>query len=244
MALTHLRNLFWTGPLILFSTALMGSASLVVSLFSSSGRAQHRCARMWARMLLWAAGVTVELEDLEKIPPGGSFVFVSNHRSYFDVPMILSSIPVQLRFFAKKSLFYIPFIGFHMKRAGYLSVNRGNARDSLRSMSEGAKAIQEKGISVLLFPEGTRTQGEMGSFKDGAAYIAIKAGVPIVPIGVMGTRHILPSGSWKLRSGKVRLKIGDPVPTLDVPLSERTRLTQMLQQRVAELISESRPKAA
>jgi 1-acyl-sn-glycerol-3-phosphate acyltransferase len=244
MFLIHLRNIFWTGPLILFSTALMGSLSLFFSLFSSNGRAQHKCARIWSRMLLWAARVQVEAENLDKIPPGGSFVFISNHRSYFDIPVILASIPAQFRFFAKKSLFYVPFIGYHLKRAGHLSVDRRNPRDSLRSMAEGARVIQEKGISILVFPEGTRTQGELAPFKDGAAYIAIKAGVPIVPIGVIGTRAILPSGSLTLRGGRVRMRIGDPIPTLDVPLAERTRLSQLLHQRIAELIGPAPAKAA
>jgi 1-acyl-sn-glycerol-3-phosphate acyltransferase len=231
----HLRNIFWTFPLIVLATALMGTLSLLVSLFSSTGHAQHTCAKMWSRMLLWAARITLEVEGLDKIPPGGTFVFVANHRSYFDVPVVLPYISVQFRFFAKKSLFSVPFIGYHLRRAGHLMVDSSNPRESLKSMAEAARAIPEKGISILLFPEGHRTKGEMGAFKDGAAYIAIKAGVPIVPIGITGTTRILPPGSLKLRGGKVKMRIGDPIPTIDIPLGDRTRLTQVLYQRIQEL---------
>jgi 1-acyl-sn-glycerol-3-phosphate acyltransferase len=93
-----------------------------------------------------AARIRVEVEGLERIPPGGSFVFIANHRSYFDIPVILPYLSVQFRFFAKKSLFYVPFIGYHMKRAGYLAVDFVNPRESLKSMAEGARVIHETGI--------------------------------------------------------------------------------------------------
>jgi 1-acyl-sn-glycerol-3-phosphate acyltransferase len=244
LLLVHLRNLLWTAPLVALFTTVLGSLSLAVSLVDSSGRGQHRCARVWARLLLWAAGIRVEVEGLEKIAPGGSFVFIANHRSYFDVPVILPFITAQFRFFAKKSLFSIPFLGYHLRRAGHLSVDESNPRESLKGIAEAARVIQEKGISILLFPEGTRTPGHMEPFKDGAAYIAIKAGVPIVPIGLIGVREILPMHSVTARRGVVRMVIGDPIPTLDIPLNERTRLTAALQQRVSELIGDVAPKAA
>jgi 1-acyl-sn-glycerol-3-phosphate acyltransferase len=195
-------------------------------------------------MLLWAAGIKVEVEGLERIAPGGSFVFIANHRSNFDVPVILPFISAQFRFFAKKSLFSVPFLGYHLRRAGHLSVDESNPRESLKGIAEAARVIQERGISILLFPEGTRTTGHMEPFKDGAAYIAIKAGVPIVPIGIIGTKEILPMHSLTLRRGKVRMVVGDPIPTLDIPLGERTRLTVALQQRVSDLIGDVAPKAA
>ena len=231
---TRLRSVFYAGPLIILATALMGTVSLVVSVFDSSGRAQHGVARAWSRMLLRIAGVKLEVEGLDKIAPGGSYVFVANHRSYFDVPCILPCIPVQFRFLANKNLFSIPFIGYHLKRAGHLSVNSANARESLRSMSEAARIIQEGGISILAFPEGGRTHGELRSFKDGAAHIAIKAGVPIVPIALLGAREVLPMGSAIVRGGVVRMRIGDPAPTLDLKLHDRTKLSQDLRDSIAE----------
>jgi 1-acyl-sn-glycerol-3-phosphate acyltransferase len=236
---SKIRSAVFTAPAVAFATALYGSASLVVSVFSSTGRTQHRIAKAWAARLLQIAGVKVELHGLEKIAPGGSYVFVANHRSYFDVPVILPQIPVQFRFMANKNLFRIPFLGYHMSRAGYFSVNSENARESLKSMSDAARLLQTRGVSILVFPEGGRTYGEMDPFKDGAAYIAIKAGVPIVPIGLKGLREILPRGGSTINSGNVVMRIGDPIPTLDLTLGDRTALTQQLERCVAELAGQS-----
>ncbi len=236
--LTLLRNYLVTGPLIFGATALMGSVSLVVSLFSSTGRTQHRLARRWSRMLLGIAGVHVTVEGLEKIAPGGSYVFIANHRSYFDVPVILPHISVQFRFIANKNLFRIPFIGYHLARAGHLAVNVDNARESLKSMSEAARMIQKGGISILLFPEAGRTCGELEPFKDGAAYIAIKAGVPIVPIALTGVREVMPVGSSVVRGGPVRMRVGNPITTLDLALQDRTRLSRELHRQMVEMLEE------
>ena len=240
MWLIKLRSIFWTSTGILVSTSIMGSISLVVSLFSSSGFTQHSVARAWSRSLLWIAGVKVEVEGLEKVAPGGSFVFIANHSSYFDVPVILPNVSAQFRFLANKNLFSIPFIGYHLQRAGHLPVDSANPRESLRTMSEAARVIQERGISILLFPEGGRSTGELTPFKDGAAYIAIKAGVPIVPIGLIGLPGILPLHGAIIRAGRVKMCIGDPIPTLDLTLQDRTRLTQTLQQRVSELVRQAK----
>jgi len=234
MFLCKLRVLLFTAPLIVLITSVMSTISLIVSLFSSTGRTQHSMAKAWSRILLRIAGVKVEVEGLEKIAPGGSYVFIANHRSYFDVPCVLPYVPVQCRFLANKNLFSVPFIGYHLKRAGHLPVDSANPRESLKSMSEAARIIQKRGISVLVFPEGGRTMGELRPFKDGAAFIAIKAGVPIVPIALLGTREVLPTGSIWVKGGTVRIRIGDPVPTLDLSLQDRTKLSQSLREAIAE----------
>jgi 1-acyl-sn-glycerol-3-phosphate acyltransferase len=231
-SLAKLRMVFWTGPMIILATAVMGSISLFLSLFDSSGNTQHRVARAWSHILLWIARVRVEVEGQEKIAPGGSYVFVANHRSFYDVPCILPNIAVQFRFLADKPVFSVPFIGYHLKRAGHLPVNEDSARESLATMSEAARIIHERGISILLFPEGERTTGDLLPFKDGAAYIAIKAGVPIVPISLVGAGDILPRGSLLVRGGVVHMRIGDPMPTLDLSLQDRTRLSLSLRETI------------
>jgi 1-acyl-sn-glycerol-3-phosphate acyltransferase len=241
---TIVRNFLWTAPRVFLATVVMGSASLLVSLFSSTGRTQHRLAKRWSRMLLGAARVKVVVEGLDKIAPGGSYVFVANHRSYYDVPVILPHISVQFRFLAYKGLFKIPFIGYHLSRAGHFPVPSDNARESLKSMSDAARLIRKRGISILLFPEGERTRGEMLPFKDGAAYIAIRAGVPIVPIGLIGVGDVMAVGSPIVRGGVVRMVIGDPIPTLEVGLNDRARLTREIERRVAELCGQAARAAA
>jgi 1-acyl-sn-glycerol-3-phosphate acyltransferase len=225
-----------SSALIVLATVVMGTISLIVSIFDSSGRLQHRVAQRWARILLTLGRVRARAVGLERIPPGGSCVFVSNHLSYMDTPLVLALIPVEFRFMAKKSLFRVPFIGYHLKRAGHIPVDRENARAALRSMSDAAQIVRERGISVLVFPEGGRVpEGQMRDFKDGAAYIAIKAGVPVVPVGIVGTREILPMGGLCVRGGPAELRIGEPIPTAGLRLRSHAELTKELQERVREL---------
>jgi 1-acyl-sn-glycerol-3-phosphate acyltransferase len=236
--LGFLRAALVTDPLIVLVTIALGTVSLAASLFDSSGRAQHAVARLWARMLLAMGGVRVRVEGLERISAEASYVFVSNHLSYMDTPLAVAHIPSQFRFLAKQGLFKVPFIGYHLKRAGHIPVPRGDARASLRTMTEAARIVRERGISVLVFPEGGRAPGAMREFKEGAAYIAIKAGVPAVPVGIVGTRQILPMDSLLVRGGEVRLRIGTPIPTAGLTIHDHRQLTAQLREAVTELTRE------
>lgn len=217
----------------------MGSISLVCSLWDRTGHAQHRLAQAWSRVLLALGFATCKVYGLEKIDPLKSHVLVANHSSYMDIPAIMGNVPLQFRFYAKKGLFSIPFLGWHLDRAGHLPVDRGDARASLKSMSEGARVVREQGISLLLFPEGGRTEHHMRPFKEGAAHIAIKAGVPVVPIGLVGARQVLPMHSLMIRGGAIEIHIGDPISTADMTSRDRGRLSEMLQEQVAALAGET-----
>jgi 1-acyl-sn-glycerol-3-phosphate acyltransferase len=236
MSLGKLRALLFTDPLIVLATAFMGTLSLVASLFDSSGRSQHRIAQVWARMLLAISGVKVRVEGLENIVAEGSYVIVPNHLSYMDTPVLLAHIPVQFRFLAKQSLNVVPFIGYHLKRAGHIAVPRDDARASVRTLAEAARIVRERGVSVLVFPEGGRSPAALEEFKEGAAYIAIKAGVPAVPVGIVGTREILPMDSLLPSRGPVTLRVGQPIPTAGLAMRDRTALTRRLRERVLELM--------
>lgn len=239
--MSFLRSVLFSTPLIGLATIVMGTFSLIASLFDSSGRVQHRIARVWARILLLVSFIRVRGEGLEKLDRNASYVFVANHTSFMDIPAILWLIDVQFRFFAKKGLFRIPFLGTHLKRAGHIEVERDSPRASLRSMSRGAEIIAREGISMLLFPEGGRTAvGEgMREFHEGAAYIAIKAGVPVVPVAIVGLRDLLPMGSYHLRAGRAVLHIGDPIPTRGMTPRDRTELTQRLYEELARLTGDA-----
>src|ERR1700693_5384743 len=149
--MSYLRSVLFSIPLIFLSTIVMDLVSMVVSFFDRSGNTAHRVARVWAKMLLAESFIRVRAEGLEKLEPHGSYVFVANHASYMDIPAVLSQLPQQFRFFAKKELYKVPFLGWHLRWAGHFPVDRSNARHSLRSMSQGARAITEQRISVLLF---------------------------------------------------------------------------------------------
>jgi 1-acyl-sn-glycerol-3-phosphate acyltransferase len=242
MSLSYIRSLLITDPIIIVATIIMGTISLLASLFDPEGRMQHKISQVWSRMLLTVSGVKMRIEGLEHIEPGGRYLFVANHRSLMDVPVLLAHIPLQFRFLAKTGLFRIPFLGTHLRRAGHLPVLKDNPRASLKSMTEAVRLIEEKGLSILLFPEGGRSPERLKEFVEGAAYIAIKAGVPAIPVGMIGTREVLPMDSMQIMSGVVELKFGDPIPTADLKLKDRAALTQTLHDRVADLIGESAPQ--
>jgi len=241
--MSYLRSIFVSIPLIVLSTVGMGTLSLIASFFDSTGNSQHRLARAWGGILLAVTFVRVRMEGLEKLDPGGSYVFAANHSSYMDIPVLLAALPQQFRFFAKKGLFQIPFLGTHLRRAGHLPVDRSSVRASLKTMSQGARVIQERRISVLLFPEGGRTRQGLREFKEGAAYIAIKAGVPIVPVAIVGMRRLLPMGSLHIRSGVATLRVGDPILTAGLDLRSREELTERLRDQVSRMLEEPSPAA-
>lgn len=234
-----LRAILISFPAIVFATIVMGSISLACSVWDRTGVSQHKVARLWSRILLILGFVECSSFGLEKLDPQRSYVLVANHASYMDTPAIMGTVPLEFRFFAKKGLFSIPFLGWHLRHAGHLQVVRDDPRASLKSMAEGAKLIRERGVSVLLFPEGGRSERQIRSFKEGAAYMAIKAGVPVVPIGLVGTRGALPMHSALVRGGRVELHVGDPIETSAMTLHDRGRLTRELQERVAAMIGET-----
>jgi len=236
-AMSLLRSLLFSTPLIALATMVMGTLSLLASLVDRTGRTQHRLARMWGGMLLRASFIRVRTEGLERLDRNATYVFVANHASYMDIPALLAYLPFQFRFFAKKGLYKIPFLGGHLRRAGHIPVDRSSPRASLKSMSEGARIVAKRGISVLLFPEGGRCPEGLREFKEGAAYIAIKAGVPVVPMALSGMRQLLPMGSIHLRSGQAVLRIGDPIPTAGMGLHARAALNLRLYQEVAGLLA-------
>ncbi len=234
--------LFWSVvfvvPLIFLSTSFFGLISLAASLFDRTGDVMMKTARVWARSLLAIAGVRVKVEGLEKLTPGASYVFASNHLSYMDTPVILTHIPADFRFMAKDGLFKIPLLGTHLGQAGHIPVPRHDPRAAIKTMTVAADSIRTRNISLLIFPEGGRAHdGVLQPFKDGAAYIAIKAGVPIVPLAISGTREILAMHSATIRRGNVTLSIGDPIPTEGLTLHDRKSLTESTRQSVANRLA-------
>ncbi len=195
-------------------------------------------------MLIFFSGMRVRVEGLERISPETSYVIASNHLSLMDTPLVLAHIPLQFRFLAKESLFGVPFIGGHLRRAGHFAVPRGDVRGPLKAMAEAARAVRESGISTLVFPEGGRSGGQLQELKDGAAYIAIKAGAPVIPVAIHGTREVLPAGSLVVRPGKVLMRIGEPIPTDGLTLQDRSRLTSEIRERLLRLLRDSPASSA
>lgn len=234
--MSFLWSLLVKDPLIILCTILMGTLSVAVSFFDPLGRKQHAISHAWAKMLMWLAGAQVSVRGLEHIDPARNYVFIGNHLSLYDTPLVLSNIPQQFLFLVAARYVKIPFLGTHLRRSGHFSVDSSDVRGSLKIMTDAARRIQERGLSVLLFPEGSRARAEMGEFKEGAAYIAIKAGVPVVPFGIKGTRDLLAIGSWHVKGVPVEMIIGEPIPTDKLTIKDREALTTLMRERVVKLL--------
>jgi 1-acyl-sn-glycerol-3-phosphate acyltransferase len=234
--MSFLWSLLVKDPLIILCTIVMAVISFVVSFFDPLGRRQHAVARAWAKMLLRLAGARVTLRGFDRIDLSKNYVFIGNHLSLYDTPLVLASIRHQFLFLVAARYVKLPFLGTHLRRSGHFSVDVTDTRGSLKIMSEAARRISGRGLSVLLFPEGSRARGAMGEFKEGAAYIAIKAGVPVVPFAIRGTRELLPVGSLHVKGVPVELVLGDPIPTESLGLRDRAALTALMRERVAALL--------
>jgi len=230
--LSYLRSLLFTNLLIYFYTAVCGAFSLLGSLFDVRGRWQHGCARVWSWLILKTSGIRVRVEGLEYLNTRETLVFVANHQSAMDIPILFVSLPVQFRFVAKRSLFLVPFLGWHLSRSGHIPVDRGKPHAALRSLDQAARKVRE-GRSVVLFPEGRRSRdGQVGAFKGGTFYLAIRAGVPIVPITLNGTRAVLKPDTYHVRPGQTELIIHPPILTQGLTPKGADALSQRVREQI------------
>jgi 1-acyl-sn-glycerol-3-phosphate acyltransferase len=222
-------------PAFTVATVVFGSVSLLVSLFDKSGRVQHRIARLWARTSVGITGCSLTVLGLEKLSRHPVVVFACNHTSYMDTPVIFASVPVQFRILAKKELWPIPFIGWYLDRSGQLPIDTVNPRASLASLGAAVKALRA-GMPLFLFPEGARTpDGELGAFLSGAAYLAIRAQVPVVPMAVSGVYDLLPIHTRHFYPTELTLNIGEPIITTGMTLRQVDELNERIRLEVAAL---------
>jgi 1-acyl-sn-glycerol-3-phosphate acyltransferase len=206
------RTVFWLIPTIAFYTIVLGALSIGSSLVDRRGHFAHGCARVWSWLILATTGVRVKIAGLDRLAPGRTYVFAANHQSIYDIPVIFASLPYQLRIIAKDSLGRFPILGWHLNRTGHLLVDRRKADP--RGVFEWASALPSKGASLIVFPEGTRSpDGLVGRFKGGSLYPAVQAGLPIVPISVVGSRHVMKKGRLMTCPGDVMLVVHEPIDT-------------------------------
>ena len=206
------RTVFFLIPAIGAYTILLGTVSLVSSLFERTGRFAHGCARLWSRLILVTTGVRVRVDGLEALVPGKTYIFVSNHQSIYDIPVIFWWLPYQLRIIAKESLGSFPFLGWHLRRTGHLLVDRRNPDRA--GILRRWRGLVVDGLSLIIFPEGTRSaDGRVGRFKAGSFMLAIEAGLPIVPLAIVGTRHVMRKGRLTVAPGDVTLAVHPPIDT-------------------------------
>jgi len=207
------RTVFYLIPAISVYTIVLGTLSIGSSIVERSGRFAHWCARTWSRLILVTTGVHVDVSGLERLEPDRAYVFVANHQSIYDIPIIFWSLPYKVRIIAKASLGNFPFIGWHLRRTGHMLVDRKNATRALHVFARASRLMKE-GLCLIVFPEGTRSRdGRVASFKGGSFLLALRTGLPVVPLSVVGSRHVMLKGRLATYPGHVRLIVHEPIDT-------------------------------
>jgi 1-acyl-sn-glycerol-3-phosphate acyltransferase len=222
-------------PLFFFVTAVCGSLALLVSLFDGRGRLQHRVARIWGRLCVWASGCTLEVRGIDNLLRHPVAVYAANHTSYMDTPVVFAGLPFQFRILARKELWTWPFIGWYLARSGQIPIDTANTHSTLSSLGVGVKALRA-GMPLFVFPEGARTPtGELQSFLSGAAYLAIRAQVPLVPLALTGVYDLLPIHTRHFYPGKLTLTAGEPIQTAGLHMRQADELTARLRAAIEDL---------
>jgi 1-acyl-sn-glycerol-3-phosphate acyltransferase len=226
------RTVLFLIPAVSLYTIVLGAVSLVSTLFDRTGDVGHRCARAWSRAILATTGVRVRVRGLEHLDPSRSYVFAANHQSIYDIPVVFASFPFQLRIVAKASLGRIPFLGWHLRRTGHLLVDRRNpGPDIVRKM----KRLVSEAHSLIVFPEGTRSaDGTVGRFRKGTFLVAIDAQLPVVPVRIEGSRHVMQKGRLTVCRGEVTLAVHPSIETTGMTREEAFALADRVRTIVAD----------
>lgn len=233
--LSRLRSYFIWDPLIWIYTIVLGTLSLISSLFDRDGEVQHWFACLWSRMILGTIGARVKVTGLDRIDMSKAHVFTVNHLSALDIPTLYVSLPFQFRILAKKELFSYPFMGWHLRRSGQIPIEQGSVRATMRSLNQAAESMKSN-LPILVFPEGGRSRdGHLQEFMSGAFYIAIKSGADIVPMALVGTYEMLPMNTWHIQPSTVELLVGEPISTQGMNVRQVEELTQKARKIIADL---------
>jgi 1-acyl-sn-glycerol-3-phosphate acyltransferase len=234
---TRLRSYFVFIPLAYVCTGVMGTLSLLSSLFDRDGRMQHWFAQHWARMVLKIVRVRARVTGLEGIDVSRPAVYAANHLSALDIPLLYAYLPFPFRIMAKIELFAYPFLGWHLRRSGQIPVTVGDARASLRSLNRASQTLRE-GMPMVVFPEGGRSRnGQLQGFMGGAFYAALKAQVPVVPIVILGVRELLPMNSFHALPGEVDVVFCGPVSTDGMTPRDMGKLSATVRKVMEETIA-------
>ena len=205
------RTVFFLIPAIGLYTIALGTISILSTIVDRTGDFGHACARLWARLILRTTGVRVQVEGAGQLDPARSYVLAANHQSIYDIPIIFASLPLQLRIVAKASLGRFPFVGWHLQRTGHLLVDRRNPGAAVVLKM---KRLVRESHSLIVFPEGTRSEdAAVGRFKKGSFLVAIDAQLPVVPVSVAGSRHVMKKNRLMVCPGRVRLTVHPPIAT-------------------------------
>jgi 1-acyl-sn-glycerol-3-phosphate acyltransferase len=226
---------------IILSTVVFGLPAIVAAFVPPRGEWFLRFARGWARTILFFARIPVRVLHPERLllSDGRGFVVAANHESFADILVLLARLPLSVRFLAKRSVFSIPVLGWSIRAAGFVPVDRGNRARSLATV-DAALALLKSGRSLVIFPEETRARSdELLPFKSGAALLALRSGFPLLPIGIAGTRRALPRGTLAISSGPVAMAIGRPIEVAGRSARDRDEVTHQARVAIGALREEA-----
>ena len=226
------RTVFFLIPAIGLYTIVFGAMSIASSFVEKTGYFAHWCARTWSRLILATTGVQVEVTGLEQLDPNGTYVFVANHQSIYDIPILFWSLPHQLRIIAKDSLGRFPMIGWHLRRTGHMLVDR--SRPDRAKVFGWAGRLTQNGLSLILFPEGTRSRdGRVARFKAATFFLALDAHLRVVPLSIVGSRHVMLKGRLATYPGRVKLVVHPPIETTGMSSRDAREFAERVRQVIA-----------
>jgi 1-acyl-sn-glycerol-3-phosphate acyltransferase len=229
---------FWAMVWLAVLTGAGAFIILVLQLLRVEEPRMQWVGRLWGKLLLAGTGCPARITGLKNLTPGENYVFASNHTSALDIPALLALLPKNFRWLAKKELFAIPVFGFAIKGVGYIPIDRSNTRAAVKSLNQAAARIAA-GASVVIFPEGTRSpDGKLLAFKSGGLGLAIRSGRPVTPVAIIGANRALPPKHLILNPGPIQVTVGQPIPTQGLKIADREDLTQIVRERVQELLRE------
>ncbi|HEV8660722.1 MAG TPA: lysophospholipid acyltransferase family protein [Thermoanaerobaculia bacterium] len=229
---------------LLVAVAVTIPASLATMAFAGFKHGQKtvdRIIRLWARSLVWAAGIDLRAENLELLDPKQRYILIANHYSYFDIPCIFAAIPQPIRFMAKVSLFKIPIFGWALGRTGFIPIDRKNRRTAVKSFDLAGERIR-RGNTIVVFPEeGRSRERAMRPFQRGGFLLALKSELPIVPTAIKGTFDVMPANSRRVRPGPVTVTLTPPIATEGLSIRDREKLSDEARSRIEKLVFGEEP---
>jgi len=227
----------WVAIVAIVATLIVAPLVTLIGIFRSHSPWIDRLIRQWARSIVNAAGLRIRVEGTERIDPATRYIFVANHGSYLDIPVLFVAVPQPLRFMAKVSLFKVPVFGQGLRAAGFIPIDRKDRSKAKDSLDLAAERIR-KGNSIIIFPEEHRTlTGELQAFQRGAFVLAMRGGLPLVPMAIHGTYQAFPPRRWAVRSGPVRVTIGEPIQTAGLSIRKRDELMSAMRSQIAEMLA-------
>jgi 1-acyl-sn-glycerol-3-phosphate acyltransferase len=227
----------WAIIVAIVVTIPASTAVMIIALLSSSSSLIEPVIRLWARGILWGAGIDIRAEGIERIARSRRYIFIANHHSYFDIPCILAAIPQPIRFMAKKSLFSIPLFGWALSRAGFIPIDRKNRRTAVKSFDLAVERIR-KGNTIVIFPEEGRSRElAMRPFQRGAFLLAIRSELPILPLAIDGTYEVLRVGAKRITPGVVTVRVGTEIETAGVSVRAKDALLEQSRGQIEGMLT-------